>query len=165
MSNSGDSIELVYAITASVGVPHTLFVNSPLWITTATHFADFSSSAPADVFAPPLICSHATRASHPAQANASHPTLVSLDTLQTNASDPAMSSSGANGNSTFGAKRNTSATPAMDRTDDLPPSFPLVFSSSLLLNISQPGYDGGNVFQNFSADCSRGPHVQKSKTT
>merc|ERR1712176_477373 len=54
--------------------------------------------------------------------------------------------------------------PSPSPSPSVPQTFPSKFKASMLVNISQPGYDGGNVFVNFTQDCSYGPAAQVSLT-
>ena len=130
--SGGSTLEVEFAATLS-GAPHTLLVNSPLWMSTATFFKGFTPSVPKGAFDVPRICVDGAR-SKPRGT----PRLLG---------EPG------------------DATAAPPNASQSPPAFPATFSAALLVNISQPGYDGGNVFQNFSGDCSAGPFAQRSKTT
>ena len=45
------------------------------------------------------------------------------------------------------------------------PSLALKFRAKIVTNISQPGYEGGNVLTRVVADCSEGPARQRMRTT
>jgi len=140
----GDTFDVTYAASELTGLPHTLAVNSPLWISAATYFASLTTTVPTDAFDVPAICPHAS-----VQSKASRPKLPPPP-LPSQPPPPPQQQQ----------QQRDEWTPAT-----VPPTFGDAFTSFLIVNISQPGYDGGNVFLNFTADCSGGAFAQKSKVT
>lgn len=130
----GDSLGIEYSVSLS-GAPHSLRVDSPLWVSTSTSFAGFSTSTPADAFAVPSSCPPP------------HEPLIA--------------------NAPLDSPTPPAPTPDLLRPARVgaPPSFPAAFAAHLVVNISHPGYDGGNVLLDFAADCSAGPRRQMSRTT
>lgn len=117
--------------------PVSMIVNSSQWISSVTWFENFKEGVDADEFEPPASV---TCPPIPVQQYPYHP-VTDLDR-------DLPATVGSEGSS-------MSATP---------PAFPAQFKTSVITNISQPGYDGGNVFINFTLDCSKGPSTQISRT-
>ena len=83
---------------------------------------------------------------------------ISCDVVRLSASILSLSRATVAGGSrilTLGGGSNSTAAPAL----------PARFSAKLVSNISQPGYEGGNVLTVVRVDCSEGPARQRMHTT
>jgi len=125
-----------------------MIVNSGNWISAETWFENFSALVSSSDFEPAAAGAGMQPPVPASEVKCPAPPVFSKD--HSSASRPDQSR--------LMTDAKASLTPAA------PPCFPPKFKTSLLVNISQPGYDGGNVFINFTQDCSKGPAKQISHT-
>ena len=162
-------LRIEYAVTPD-GAPHTLLLESSLWVTTSTWFNGLNASVPDDAFEIPAICAPQRRSKSRAGVDAGVEEEVEAEAAAAAAAaaasaEPHGRTATVDVSSTASAGYRGVPAPSGVPAPDAPPGLPASFSANLAVNISQPGYDGGNVFLNFTSDCSRGPAVQVSKTT
>merc|ERR1719272_290858 len=128
--------------------PVSMVLNSSQWISSVTWFENFTEGVGAHDFEPPASVTCPPPPTTPFKKYPPHP----VTDLSRDSSATAQAGS-----------LNKPYWPYLERPA-IPPTFPGRFKASMLFNISQPGYDGGNLFLNFTQDCSKGPATQIHKT-
>jgi hypothetical protein len=136
VSGKGPQKYSIEFATSSDDKPISMVVNASEWISSVTWFKDFNETVLPTDFDPPKDA----KCPAPPTFDKEHSSLTWPD------------------RSWATADAESSSMPAVPQT------FPSKFKASMLVNISQPGYDGGNVFVNFTQDCSNGPAAQISLT-
>lgn len=136
--DGSQKLSLEFATSVHDDKPVSMVVNSSEWISSSTWFENFTAAVHASDFDP---AAGVTCPPPPPVSTKAHSSFPGPD------------------RSRVVADARSSSTPV------IPPSFPPKFKTSLLVNISQAGYDGGNVFINFTQDCSNGAAKQISHTT
>jgi len=138
VGDGSQKLSLEFATSVDDDKPVSMIVKSSEWLSSTTWFENFTAAVHASDFEP---AAGVTCPAPPPVSTKEHSSPPGAD------------------RSWVMADAGSSSTPMM------PPTFPPKFKTSILVNISQPGYDGGNVFINFSQDCSNGPATQISHTT
>lgn len=166
---NGNSVE--HAVSAATGLPVTQVVTSPDYLVIGTWFSSFASSVPPGTFDVPSICPapppsdaaasgsvEARAAPEPSADAVGEPASSDAEHAGAAATAAAVAAATVAGGSrilTVGGGSNSTAAPAL----------PARFSAKLVSNISQPGYEGGNVLTVVRVDCSEGPARQRMHTT
>lgn len=156
---NGNLVEHSVAINTTGNYPVTQYITSPDYLSIGTYFKHFADTFDPSVFDEPSICpalptEHGGRGAAEPEAEALEEVHASRQ-LGTESHAATLASTPPP--SARMASANASGDPA--------PALPLRLSAVLISNISQPGYEGGNVKTAFTADCSRGPQQQVISTT
>ena len=169
---------VAHAVSVASGLPVSQIVTSPNYLTIGTFFANFTSGVPAGAFDVPAKCPSppirsmrmsstqsdgaATRTRTESGSVVHQPSTTEVRGGISNALVGVAIDGGATMAST--AVSGSSFPDGVSAIRSAPP-LGTQFSAKLLTNISQPGYEGGNVLTVVTADCSEGAGKQRVHTT